>query len=294
MFATTLAQGIGFGLVAAAVIALGAVGLSLQVSVTNYINFAFGDLMSLGAYFVITFNLGLHMNFYLAAVLGAIGLGIAFVILNVFVLRPFVRSGARVFTLLVVTIGVSFIVQNGTILIWGTEAYQYTINVGNALHIGPFVLTPGDLVIIGVSIILLVGLQLFLQFTKLGKALRATSNNVDLAMASGINTDQVVNITWAISGFFAAIAGVALAVEQNNLRPLQGFNQLLVIFAAIILGGIGRQMGALLGALVIGIATAVTGAFLPSGYDFLVAFVLLIVVLLVRPQGILTGREVVD
>jgi branched-subunit amino acid ABC-type transport system permease component len=124
MFASTLLEGIGFGLVAAAVIALGAVGLSLQLSVTNYINFAFGDLMSLGAYFVITFNLGLHMNFYLAALLGAVALGIVFVIMNIFVLRPFVRSGARVFTLLVVTIGVSFIVQNGTLLIWGLSVYR--------------------------------------------------------------------------------------------------------------------------------------------------------------------------
>lgn len=294
MFASTIAEGIGFGLVAAAVIALGAVGLSLQLSVTNYINFAFGDLMSLGAYFVITFNLGMHMNFYLAALVGAVALGIVFVVLNVVVLRPFVRSGARVFTLLVVTIGVSFIVQNGTILIWGPEAYQYTVNVGNAMHIGPFLFTPGDLIIIAVAFALLLGLQLFLQFTKLGKALRATSNNVDLAMASGINTDLVVNVTWAISGFFAAIAGVALAVEQNNLRPLQGFNQLLVIFAAIILGGIGRQMGALLGALIIGVATAVTGLFLPTGYDFLVGFVILIAVLLLRPQGILPGKEVAD
>jgi branched-chain amino acid transport system permease protein/neutral amino acid transport system permease protein len=294
MFASTLAEGIGFGLVAAAVIALGAVGLSIQLSVTNYINFAFGDLMSLGAYFVITFNLGLHMNFYLAALIGAIVLGILFVILNVVVLRPFVRGGARVFTLLVVTIGVSFVVQNGTLLIWGPGAYQYTVNVGNAMHIGPLLLTPGDLIIIATAVFLVLGLQLFLQYTKLGKALRATSNNVDLAMASGINTDLVVNMTWAISGFFAAVAGVALAVEQNNLRPLQGFNQLLVIFAAIILGGIGRQMGALLGALVIGLATAITGLFLPSGYDFLVAFALLILVLLLRPQGILTGREVVD
>src|SRR5487761_367558 len=168
MFASTLAEGIGFGLVAAAVIALGAVGLSLQLSVTNYINFAFGDLMTLGAYFVIAFNLGLHMNFYLACLIGAIGLGILFVLLNVFVLRPFVRGGARVFTLLVVTIGVSFIVQNGTLLIWGPGAYQYTVNVGNALHIGPLVLTPGDLIIIGIAFVLLLGLQLFLQFTKLG------------------------------------------------------------------------------------------------------------------------------
>ncbi len=294
MFASTLAEGIGFGLVAAAVIALGAVGLSLQLSVTNYINFAFGDLMSLGAYFVITLNLRLHMNFYLAALLGAVGLAIVFVLLNVFVLRSFVRSGARVFTLLVVTIGVSFVVQNLTILIWGTGAYQYTVSLGDAIHFGPVILTPGDLIIIGISIALLLGLQAFLQYTKLGKALRATSNNADLAMASGINTDLVVNITWAISGFFAAVAGVALAIEENNLRPLQGFNELLVIFAAIILGGIGRQTGALLGALVIGVATAVAGLFLPSGYDSMIAFALLIVVLLVRPQGIFAGREIAD
>ena len=294
MVASMLAEGIGFGLVAAAVIALGAVGLSLQLSVTNYINFAFGDLMTLGAYFVITLNLSLHMNFFLAGLLGAIGLAVVFVLLNIFVLRPFVRSGARVFTLLVATIGVSFIVQNLTILIWGTGAFQYTVNVGDAIHFGPLVLTPGDLIIIGVAIALFIGLHLFLQYTKLGKALRATSNNADLAMASGINTDLVVNITWAISGFFAAVAGVALAMEENNLRPLQGFNELLVIFAAIILGGIGRQTGALLGALVIGVATSVVGLFLPSGYDSMIAFGLLIVVLLLRPQGILGGREVAD
>jgi len=294
MFASTLAEGIGFGLVAAAVIALGAVGLSLQLSVTNYINFAFGDLMTLGAYFVVTLNLSLHMNFYLAGLLGAVALAIVFVLMNIFVLRPFVRSGARVFTLLVVTIGVSFIVQNLTIMIWGTGAFQYTVNVGDAIHFGPVLLTPGDLVIIGVAVVLFAGLHVFLQYTKLGKALRATSNNPDLAMASGINTDLVVNVTWAISGFFAAVSGVALALEENNLRPLQGFNELLVIFAAIILGGIGRQTGALLGALVIGVATAVVGLYLPSGYDSMIAFGLLIVVLLVRPQGILAGREVAD
>ena len=294
MIASMLVEGIGFGLVAAAVIALGAVGLSLQLSVTNYINFAFGDLMTLGAYFVVTLNLSLHMNFFLAGLFGAIGLAIVFVLLNIFVLRPFVRSGARVFTLLVVTIGVSFIVQNLTIMIWGTGAFQYTVNVGDAMHIGPLVLTPGDLIIIGVAVALILGLQTFLQYTKLGKALRATSNNADLAMASGINTDLVVNVTWAISGFFAAVAGVALALEENNLRPLQGFNELLIIFSAIILGGIGRHTGALLGALVIGVATAVVGLFLPSGYDSMIAFGLLIVVLLLRPQGILAGREVVD
>lgn len=291
---TALFEGIGFGLVAAAVIALGAVGLSLQLSVTNYINFAYGDLMALGAYFVYAINGGLHVNFFVAGLLGAIATAIVFVLLNIFVLRPFVRSGARVITLLVVTIGISFIVQNLVILIWGTGAYQYSVQVGNAFHIGPFVFTPGDLIIILISGGLLLGLQAFLQYTKLGKALRATSNNPDLAMSSGINTDLVVNITWAISGFFAAIAGVALAIEENNLRPLEGFNELLIIFSAIILGGIGRQTGALLGALVIGIATSIAAMVLPPAYNAVIAFAILILFLLVRPQGIFAGREVAD
>jgi branched-subunit amino acid ABC-type transport system permease component len=287
-------EAVGFGLVTASVIALGAVGLSIQISVTNYINFAYGDLMTLGAYYALVFDTGLHLNFYLAVLLAGIALGITFVLMHIAVLQPFVRSGARVLTLLVVTIGISFVVQNVIILIWGTSAYRYTVDVGNALHLGPFVLTAGDIVIFGTSVLLLIALQLFLKYTKFGKALRATSNNKDLAMSSGINTDLITHITWGISGFFAAIAGVALAIEENNLRPFEGFNELLIIFSAIILGGIGRQTGALVGSLVIGLAISISAIYLPSAYNSVIAFALLVLVLLLRPQGIFAGREVAD
>lgn len=282
-------EAVGFGLVTASVIALAAVGLSLQVSVTNFINFAYGDFMTFGAYIAYAANAA-GLNFFPAVVVGAAGTGALGIASNHFIFRPLVRRGSRTLTLLICTVGLSFVVQNVIVVIWGSNAQRYNVSIGNALHIGPFLWTPGDLILIAVAFSLLALLHVFLQYTRFGTALRATSNNRDLAQACGINTDRVINYTWVISGMLCAVAGVGLALETNTLRPTLGFNELFVVFGAIILGGIGRVYGAMLGALIIGILTEVSGMFADPAYKGAIAFGVVVVVLLIRPQGLLPSR----
>jgi branched-subunit amino acid ABC-type transport system permease component len=286
---STLIQAIGFGVVTAAILALGAVAISLQVSVTNFINFAFGDFMTFGAY--IAWIAHAHGVPFAAAIpLGCVATGVLGVAANVLIFLPFVRLGVRPVTLLIAGVGLSFILQNGIILIWSAEPQRLNIGLGNALHLGPISLTPGDLVIIGVSATLLVTLHVMLAYTRFGKTLRATSNNLELAQACGIDCERVVNFTWFLAGLLTAIAGVALALEENSLTPTLGFTSLFVIFGAVILGGIGRPYGAMAGALIVGILTEVAGMYFNAAYKSSIAFGFVIVLLLFRPQGLLAAK----
>lgn len=289
----TLFEAIGFGLVTSAVVALAAVGLTLLVSVTNFINFAYGDFMTFGAYVAFAANAA-GMNFFLAVIVGGIATAGLGVLANVTVFRPLVRKRARILALLIASVGLSFIVQNLVVMIWGTGAQRYSVSVGNAMHVGPFILTPGDMALIVTAFLLLFLLHLLLQYTTFGKSLRATSNNADLAQACGIDTSRVITWTWIIGGFLSAVAGVGLALETNTLRPTVGFNELFVVFGAIILGGIGRVYGAMLGALIIGIMTEVSGMYLDPAYKGSFAFGIVILLLLLRPQGLFSALGVSD
>ncbi len=272
----------------ASVLALAAVAVSLQVSVTNFINFAYGDFMTFGAY--IAWTVAEHgVNFFLAVLIGGIATGVLGVVSNFVIFRPFMRRRVRPVTLLIAGVGLSFIVQNGMTIIWGTEPVRFNVTLGNALHIGPLVLTPGDLVTIGAAVALLVLLHAMLTYTKFGKSLRATSNNVDLAKACGIDSDRVISITWFIAGILTAVAGVGLVLQESTLDPTTGFSELFVIFGAVILGGIGRPYGAMLGALVVGILTEVSGSYVDSAYKTSIAFGFVIVLLLFRPQGLFSA-----
>ncbi len=269
----------------AAVVALAAAGLTLLVSVTNFINFAYGDFMTFGAYAAFAANAA-GLNFFLAVVVGGIATAALGVLANLAVFRPLVRRRARVLTLLIAAIGLSFIVQNVIVVVWGTGAQRYSVDLGRASRFGPFVLTPGDAALIVTAFLLLVLLHLMLQYTTFGRSLRATSNNSDLAQACGIDTSRVITSTWIIGGFLSAVAGVGLALETNTLRPTVGFNELFVVFGAIILGGIGRVYGAMVGALIVGVLTEVSGMYLDPAYKGSFAFAVVILLLLLRPQGL--------
>jgi branched-subunit amino acid ABC-type transport system permease component len=283
---TNLLLGVGYGLVTAALLALAAVAVSLQVSVTNFINFAYGDYLTFGAYIAWTAS-NSGMNIVLAIILAGAATGGLAVLVNITVFRYFMRRRVKPITLLIAGLGVSFVVQNCIILIWGTEPRRFTLAQGSAKHLGPFILTPGDLVIIAASAFLLIALHLMLSYTRFGKSLRATSNNSDLAQASGINSERVISLTWFIAGVLTAAAGVALVLEEGTLTPTTGFDELFIIFGAVILGGVGRPYGAMLGALVVGITTEVSGIYLNDAYKSAIAFALVIVLLMFRPNGIL-------
>jgi branched-subunit amino acid ABC-type transport system permease component len=288
-----LLQSVGFGLATASIVALAAVAVSLQVSVTNFFNFAYGDFMSFGAYVAWAANRG-GVNFFLSVLLGGIAVGVLGMLANYLVFRPFMRRGVRPVTLLIAGVGLSFVVENVLILIWTAAPRRFSLNLGNALHIGPFLLTPGDLIMIGASGALLLLLHLMLTYTKFGKAIRATSNNIDLARSCGIDSDRVISLTWFIAGLLTAVAGIGLVLQESTLSPTTGFTELFIIFGAVILGGIGRPYGAMLGALIVGVLTEIAGAYVNAAYKTSIAFGVVVLLLLFRPQGLIKARGLIS
>ena len=283
-------QSVGFGLVTASVIAIGSVGLTLQFGITNFVNFAYGELLTAGAYVGYFCTAVLHLNVILAVVAAIVVTGLLAVVLNEAVFAPFVRTRARLFIMLIVTIAVSLILQNVYQIAFGTDFYRYNIGGNNPHDIGPFVLTTTQLLVIALAVVALVGVQLLLRYTSLGKSMRAMSDSSDLAEASGLDTRMITRVTWLLSGGLAGVGGVALALNVYTVTPDVGNLFVFVLFAAVILGGIGNPIGAMLAALVIGIGMEVSGAYLNSAYKTAVAFAVLIVVLLFRPQGLFATK----
>ena len=285
----TLFLAIGFGLVTASVLALSGVGLSLQFGVTNFVNFAYGDYATLGAYVALLLNAH-GMSVYPAMLIAGVAVGVFAVIVNRVLFRPFLDKRVPLLTLLIVSLGLSLIIQNGIQSIWGPNFQTYQVTQQTSLAIGPFLLTGQQLIIIGVAVVCLIGVYLLLQRTQMGKAMRAMSDNPDLAEITGINTERVTDITWLVSGFLAGVGGVVLAINVSSFTPLVGTLFLFLVFSVVIMGGIGKPYGAMLGALVIGLVTEIAGAYMDSAYAQAIAFVVMIAILLVRPQGLFASR----
>jgi len=272
------------------VIAIGAVGLTLQFGITNFVNFAYGELLTLGAYVGYYCTVVLHLNLAVAILAAIVVTGALAVVLNEVIFTPFVKTKARLFIMLIVTIGVSLILQNAYQIVFGTNFYRYNVT-GNSSHsLGPFLLTTTQLLIIGLAVIALAGLQGLLRYTRLGKSMRAMSDSAELAEASGLNTGMITRLAWFLSGGLAGIGGVALALNVYTVTPNLGNLFVFILFAAVILGGVGKPVGAMLAALIIGVAMEVSGAYINSAYKTAVAFAILIAVLLFRPSGLFTTK----
>jgi len=279
-----VANGVVFG----CIIALGAIGLTLIYGILRFGNFAHGDTMSLGAYLVLLF-LGFEIPF-LAAVGGAIVVSIAVAVLIDRYLYTYIRRAGPII-LLIASVGVALFLRNVILLIWGPDLDYYTRDIQFAVDILPGVrLKPYEVFIVLAAAILIFMVHLFLKKSKMGKAMRACADDLDLAEIVGIDTRRVVFWTWVVGMTLAVSGGTMLGVE-NGLRPSMGWELLLPLFAAAILGGIGKPYGAMAGGLVIGIAQEVSAGYMSTAYKPAVAFAIMIIVLLVRPQGIFGGRQ---
>ncbi len=277
----------GFGLVTASVLAISAVGLSLQFGITNYINFAYGDFMALGAYVTYVLNNEvLHWNIWVAIFVGSLAVGVFAVIVSRLILSPFARRFDKTFYVLIVTFGLSLILLNLMYSIWGAAVRFYNVPINRALHIGPMLLTAYQLIVMVIAVVLMIGVAVLLKTTRLGKSMRAMSDNTTLAMTSGIDTKMITTITWFLSGTMAGLAGAVLGLTEGNLTPAAGELFLFVIFAAVIVGGVGSIYGAMAGAVLIGLATEVSAAFINPAYKLDIAFLILILTLLFRPSGL--------
>ena len=285
-YATTVAKGLRLGLI----LAVAAIGLSLVYGVTGLVNFAHAELVTIGAIFAYLFD-RMGVPFWLTLPL-AIAVGSAAGLVNdVGVWRPLRKRRMALLSMMVVSIGLSTAARNIILVVAGPGGKRYSQASGQLERsYGPFRLTPNDLAIMAICIVVLVGMTVMLRRTRLGTAIRAVADNPDLAASSGIAVDRVITLVWVICGATAALGGVLYGLSVN-VRFDTGFILLLSMFAAVVLGGLGNAYGAILGALVIGVAQETSGLLVDTAYKFVIALLVLILVLLVRPQGILGQPE---
>lgn len=283
-----LLLGVGFGLVTASVLALGAVSLTLQFAVTNYVNFAYGAILTLGAYLCAT--LTTSIGFWGAAIVTVVAVAAVCFVIGVFVDRWFVRRNVPKFTLLLVTFSLALIIEYGIQAIWGPNDEQLNVSPGHAISVGPFRLTTPQIVIILCTILLVTCLQLVLKFTPLGKRMRAVADSTILSSTSGINNRQVIFQTWILTGLLSGAASVVLAVDELTYAPTLGDTIVFLLFASLIAGGLGSPYGTLIGAVIVGLVTEVAGVVFPAVYKTDVALVVVIAALLFKPDGILPAK----
>jgi branched-subunit amino acid ABC-type transport system permease component len=287
---TVLGHALGYGIVTAVLIALSAAAFSLQYSVSSVPNFAHGDLLTIGAYGALVgqrLGLPLPLDAVVGAIVGAVGASLIYRL----VLHYFTKQGTRLVFTVAVTAGVALIIENSLSIIFGNSNVNLTVSGTGSHQIGPFLWTNIDLIILVAGGLLLALLFMGLRYTQFGRSVRAVSDNRDLARASGIRVERTVLLTWAVAGLVAGLAGVALATSQSNFGPFIGSNFLLVTFSAAIIGGVGRINGAVLGALIIGLVTEISGAYFNAGYKQVAAMAILVIVLLVRPNGLLNVQR---
>jgi branched-subunit amino acid ABC-type transport system permease component len=286
---TLFLASLGFGLVTAAVLAIAAVGFTLQFGVTDVLNLAYGAIMIAGAFIAYAINqAGASVWIGLIAAVAVCTIGS--VLVNSGVYAPFQRRGTSPITMVIVSLGMTLIIEFGVEAIAGGTGVSYAMGQGKTFHLGGLVLTTVQLVIIAVSLVVMAGVHTLLRYTRLGKAMRATAANKNLARNCGIRTSRVITITWALTGGLCGLAGVVFAMDSGSFSPTSTDVFLVLILAAVFLGGPGQAYGAMLGAAVIGIATEVSAAFIPADYKYVVAFVVLLVMLGVRPTGLLGAR----
>jgi neutral amino acid transport system permease protein len=281
-----LVDGIRFGLL----IAMASIGLSLIFGTTGLTNFAHGELVTAGALVAYFVNVGLGVPLIAAAIIAMIA-GAAIGALNELGLwRPLRRRGTGLIAALVVSIGLSLLLRYLFQVIYGGFSNAYTDYRGElAVDYGLFRMTNVALATIIICLVMLILVALMLQRTRIGKAMRAVADNRDLAASSGINVNQVILVVWMMGGALAALGGVLLGLS-DEVQWDMGFRLLLLMFAGVTLGGLGTAYGALVGSLVVGIFVQMSTLIIPNDVKYVGGLLLLIVILIIRPQGILGAR----
>lgn len=302
-----IAQVLANSLIRASELSLLAVGLTTVFGILKFPNVAHGDYAMLGAFMVFAFNEAFGLSFFAAVPLAAVALGAVAVGVDRSVFQPLRNAGAKAVTLLIASMGVALVVRNVARMIWGSGTRTYDIPLVRPLEFLGVTVGPVQIGIVVTAVVFMVLFHLLLQRTKLGKALRAISDDTDLAAACAIDSEKMIRWMWFLAATYAALGGAMLALE-HVLYPRLGFDVLIPVFGAALLGGIGNPYGAMLGALIIGLAEnfilgvdlgpllSLGGVFdvgtlqVPTGYKPAVSFVILILVLLFRPVGILGKR----
>jgi branched-chain amino acid transport system permease protein len=280
-------QGIRFGLV----LGMAAVGLSLIFGTTGLVNFAHGELVTYGAILAFIFNVTIGWPMLVAAPIAIALAALTGSLVDRGFWRPLRNRGTGLIAMMVISIGVGLLVRYIFVFQFLGFPRSYNEFQGQtSWELGPLRIVPRDVWTIVISLVVLLGVALFIQQTRMGKAMRAVSDNRDLAESSGIDVDRVINFVWAAGAGLAALGGILHGLAQQVTWQM-GFQLLLLMFAGVVLGGLGSAYGALVGSLVVGVAVEVSTLWIPSEFKTVVALWILVGILLVRPQGILGYAE---
>jgi neutral amino acid transport system permease protein len=281
------------GIVTGTYFALGAVGLALVFGVLRLVNFAHGDMLTFAAYIALLFSMTLGLPIVAAMVVGTLATAALAVVSELVLWRPMRARRAGGFQLLLITIGLAFVIRNGIQLFAGSIPRTLDVDVTTALNLfGHVRIGRTQLIAVVVGLIALVLVAVLLRATRIGKEMRALADNLSLAEVSGIDTQRVILVTWAVAGALAGLAGVVSAAAIGVMTPNFGWVLLLSLFAAAVVGGLKSAYGALVGGLLLGLVEEWSTMFVDSRWKFAVGFTVLILTLLVRPTGLLGRPEV--
>ncbi len=286
---TIFLSSLGFGLVTASVLAIASVGFTLQFGVTDVLNLAYGAIMIAGAFVAYLVNQA-GLSVWIGLLVAVVVCSLGSVLLNSGVYTPFQRRGTSAITMVIVSLGMTLIIEFGVQALAGGTAVSYTMSQGATLQAGGLTLTVVQIVVIALSVLVMASVHVLLRYSKLGKAMRATAANKTLARNCGIRTGRVITITWALTGALCGLAGVVFAIDAGSFDATATDLFLVLILAAVFLGGPGQAYGAMLGAVIIGLATEISAAYITADYKYVIAFVALLVMLGVRPTGLLGAR----
>jgi branched-chain amino acid transport system permease protein/neutral amino acid transport system permease protein len=261
----------------------------MQFGITNMINLAYGEVMISSAYVAFYLNRA-GISIWLGMVAGALFGAVFSFLLNRIVYAPFQRKGTSYIGMVIVSLAVSLMMANLLLPIVGAFNSSYQNTGGSLVRIGNITLTTNQIAIIGLAVVVMLLIHGLLTYTKLGKAMRATAANPTLARNCGIPTQRVVDVVWLITGALCGLAGVVAALNSDSFAVASGAGFLIPIIAAAVLGGAGQPYGAMIGAVIIGLVTELSAAAWSPNYKEVVAFGILVVVMVLRPQGLLAKR----
>ncbi len=281
---------LGFGLVTAAILSLSAVAFTLEYAVTNVANLAHGEILTVGAYaaYVILQATG---NVFLSALGASVAGGILALAMHTLIIDRFIRSGVGTMAIFIATLGVSFVIQNVLVIIFGAANVAYTIPQSAPHQVGPFLWTSTEEEIIISALAITAALYVIITYTKFGKALRAVFQNRSLARVTGINAQLVGAATWFLAGLVAGYAGFILAESVGTFTPYFGFSFFLITLTATVAGGLGRPFSTMAGAVIVGIILEFIGGYVSASYNLAFAFAILAIIILVRPRGLFTNAR---
>jgi branched-subunit amino acid ABC-type transport system permease component len=281
---------LGFAIVTASILALSAVAFTLQYAVTNVANISHGEILTVGAYaaYLVHQRTG---NALAAAVAAALAGGLVALAMYSTLIGPFIRFGATPTVVFIATLGMSFVIQNLLVIFFGAANVAYSIDPGAPQHLGPFLLTPLSQQTVASAIAITLVLYVIISRTRFGKALRAVSQNRELARVSGINATRVAAATFFLAGLIAGYAGFVLAETVGTFDPYFGFRFFLITLTAAVAGGLGRAFGTMAGAVIVGIILEFASGYISASYNLAFAFAILALVILVRPRGLFTSAR---